>query len=145
MDDGCYTLIIMTQELTPFAHRVYEVTRQIPRGKVSTYKLVAQAVGSPGGTQAVGTALSRNPFAPEVPCHRVVSSDGTVGGFLGKKDPLSDPVQRKMAILREEGIEFVVSGRRHVVRDFRDRIFAPTPVRSPLHEEDPRDDDPDAE
>ena len=79
-----------------FAERVYGVTKQIPRGKVSTYKAVADAIGTKG-YRAVGQALHTNPHAPKVPCHRVVASDGSIGGFaLGTK--------KKILMLKREGV-----------------------------------------
>jgi methylated-DNA-[protein]-cysteine S-methyltransferase len=69
------------QQLTPFSRAVYHVVAVIPRGSVMTYAQVARAVGNPAAVRAVGSVLNRNPFAPAVPCHRVVRSDGTVGGF----------------------------------------------------------------
>lgn len=66
---------------TPFMRAVYHVVAVIPRGSVMTYAQVARAVGRPRAVRAVGTALNRNPLAPDVACHRVVRSDGTVGGF----------------------------------------------------------------
>jgi O-6-methylguanine DNA methyltransferase len=65
--------------VTPFQERVYTLLVQIPAGRVSTYALMARALDS--SPRAVGGALRNNPFAPEVPCHRVVASDGFVGGF----------------------------------------------------------------
>lgn len=67
--------------ITPFQQKVYEVVRKIPKGKTMTYKQVAFAIGNPKASRAVGNALNRNPYAPEVPCHRVVRSNGQVGGF----------------------------------------------------------------
>jgi methylated-DNA-[protein]-cysteine S-methyltransferase len=55
---------------------------------------------------AVGQALRRNPFAPEVPCHRVISADLKIGGFCGSKDVHSDLLQRKRRLLAEEGVLF---------------------------------------
>lgn len=82
--------------LTPFARSVYHVVATIPRGSVMTYVQVARAIGKPKATRAVGNALNRNPFAPEVPCHRVICADGSLGGFA------SGPVKKK-ALLRNEG------------------------------------------
>ena len=67
--------------LTLFQKKVYTVVKQIPRGEVRTYTWVAQKIKSPGATRAVGTALRKNPFTIIVPCHRVVRSDGTAGGY----------------------------------------------------------------
>ena len=60
--------------VTDYQSRVYDLLKQIPPGKVSTYAALSQALGS--SPRAVGGALRRNPFAPEVPCHRVISADG---------------------------------------------------------------------
>ena len=79
-----------------FAEAVWDVTKRIPRGKVATYGQIAHALGTQA-YRAVGQALHRNPYAPVVPCHRVVASDGTLGGFAHGK-------RRKAALLRREGI-----------------------------------------
>ena len=71
------------REPTTFEHKVYEAVKKIPRGRVTTYKLLAACVGC-GSAQAVGQALRRNPFAPRVPCHRVIASDLGIGGFAGR-------------------------------------------------------------
>jgi methylated-DNA-[protein]-cysteine S-methyltransferase len=64
-----------------FHRRVYEVTRAIPPGQTMTYGEVALAIGEPGAARAVGQALGANPFAPVVPCHRVLAAGGRSGGF----------------------------------------------------------------
>ena len=66
---------------TPFQKRVYETILKIPKGQVRTYAWVARMVGQPKAAQAVGQALKRNRWAPKIPCHRVVASDGTLGGY----------------------------------------------------------------
>ncbi len=81
-----------------FAEKVYRAARRIPRGRVGTYKSIARAIGSPNAARAVGNALNKNPFAPKVPCHRVVKSDGSVGGF-------ASGARKKIKILQREGIE----------------------------------------
>ena len=65
-----------------FSEKVYDICKRIPRGKVSTYKEISLMLGV-NSCQAVGQSLRRNPYAPKVPCHRVVKSDGYVGGFFG--------------------------------------------------------------
>ena len=90
-------------EVTAFQKRVYDATRQIPRGRVSTYKLIAETVGC-ASSRAVGQALRRNPFAPVVPCHRVIRTDLTIGGFGGKTSGLN--IRRKIAMLEKEGVHF---------------------------------------
>ncbi len=64
-----------------FSDKVYAAVIQIPKGRVATYKEIARAIGRPAAVRAVGSALNKNPFAPRVPCHRVVRSDSRIGGF----------------------------------------------------------------
>ena len=93
----------MKRPVTAFEERVYEATRRIPRGKVSTYKFLAEEIGC-GSSQAVGQALKRNPFAPEVPCHRVVKSDRSLGGYAGQTEGAK--IRKKRRLLESEGVEF---------------------------------------
>lgn len=87
----------MNIAITAFQRSVYKATSKIPRGKVSTYFEIAQAIGRPKAARAIGNALHTNPFAPKVPCHRVVRSDGSLGGFfLGQ--------EKKLKILKKEGV-----------------------------------------
>ena len=67
--------------VTPFQRKVYETARGILPGRTTTYGGLAAKLGKPGAARAVGHAMSRNPFLLVVPCHRVVASDGTLGGF----------------------------------------------------------------
>lgn len=69
--------------LSPFRRAVYEVARAIPRGETRSYGWVAAAAGSPGAARAVGQAMAHNPWAIIVPCHRIVRTDGGLGGFGG--------------------------------------------------------------
>lgn len=70
----------MTQKPHTFSKKVYAVVRRIPRGKTLSYKQVATRAGNPRAARAVGTLMAKN-YDPKVPCHRVVKSDGTVGGY----------------------------------------------------------------
>jgi O-6-methylguanine DNA methyltransferase len=70
-------------DMNPFSERVLELTRRIPRGKVSTYSEIARALGNPKASRAVGNALRRNACPGTVPCYRVVRSDGSTGGYSG--------------------------------------------------------------
>ena len=88
--------------ITPFQQRVYDIVRQIPTGYVMTYKQVGEKLGS-RAYQAIGQALRKNPFAPEVPCHRVVASDFTLGGFRGERDGQAILDKREMLI--NEGVD----------------------------------------
>lgn len=95
----------MTDTLvTEFQHLVYRAAGEIPHGRVSTYKLLAERIKC-GSARAVGQALRCNPFAPEVPCHRVIASDLTVGGFCGSAE--GPDIRRKLKLLNEEGVAFV--------------------------------------
>ncbi|KAK3711724.1 hypothetical protein LTR37_009501 [Vermiconidia calcicola] len=103
----------MTDEevtITPYQTRVYALLAQIPEGKVSTYASLSKALGS--SPRAVGGALRRNPFAPRVPCHRVVQADGYVGGFNGdwQKAPSGLNQVMKLEILAREGVRFDEKG-----------------------------------
>ena len=80
----------------------------IPRGKITTYGLMAKYL-SCGSPRAIGQALRRNPFAPETPCHRVVSGDLTIGGFFGTSK--GTPIDRKRVLLEKEGVQFDKKGR----------------------------------
>ena len=89
--------------LTPFQLRVYEATKKIPKGKVTTYKYLARHLGC-GSSQAIGQALKGNPFAPVVPCHRVIRTDLTIGGFAGHTE--GKEIRRKKRLLSSEGVRF---------------------------------------
>ncbi len=84
-----------------FADKVYNALLKVPAGKITTYKDLANAIGS-RAYRAVGTALKNNPYAPKVPCHRVVASDGRIGGFMGEQSGIA--IDRKIAMLKAEGV-----------------------------------------
>lgn len=72
--------------MTPFAKKVYKVVLTIPLGDVRTYKWVAKKIGNPRAVRAVGSALKNNPYPLIIPCHRIVHSNGRLGGYiLGRK------------------------------------------------------------
>ena len=74
------------QGLTPFTHAVLKITCRIPYGEVRSYRWIAESVGRPKAARAVGNALARNPVPILIPCHRVVRSNGSLGGYaLGSK------------------------------------------------------------
>ncbi len=68
---------------TPFQGKVWQITRLIPYGRTRSYRWVAEQIGQPGAARAVGQALGRNPLPVIIPCHRVLKSDGSIGGFSG--------------------------------------------------------------
>ena len=84
--------------MAKFQASVLELVSKVPRGKVTTYKELARALGKPRAWRAVANALARNPYPIKIPCHRVVRSDGKIGGYkLGTK--------QKAKLLAAENIE----------------------------------------
>lgn len=90
--------------VSEFARRVYDAVTEIPAGRVATYGGVADAIGC-ASARAVGQALRRNPYAPKVPCHRVIASDLSLGGFQGCR--LGTVLKRKEMLLLAEGVRFM--------------------------------------
>jgi len=84
-------------EKTEFERAILVATFEIPKGKVSTYKMIAQKVGRQRAYRAAGNALHKNPLAPIVPCHRVVRSDGYIAGA-------KEEVEERRRLLEQEGI-----------------------------------------
>mgnify|MGYP003682962975 FL=1 len=84
---------------TAFQLKVWAYLMKIPRGSVKTYSQVAKGVGKPLAVRAVANAIGKNPYAPEIPCHRVIRSDGSLGGYSGKGG-----VKTKRLLLKKEGI-----------------------------------------
>ncbi len=82
--------------MVTFTEKVYRVVSKIPRGKTLTYKEVACRAGNPRAYRAVGNIMHNNPDTRRVPCHRVVRSDGTPGGY-------ASGTKQKVAILKKEG------------------------------------------
>ena len=101
----------MNRSPESFDERVWSLTSRIPRGRVTTYRILAEQLGTKA-YRAIGNALHRNPHAPQVPCHRVVKSNGEVGGF-------ASGTAEKIRMLRAEGIE--ISGGRVV--EFENLLF----------------------
>lgn len=80
-----------------FSEKIYELLKQIPTGRITTYKEIAKALNTKG-FRAVGNALNKNPDAPQVPCHRVVKSNGEIGGYAFE-------FEKKINLLEKEGIK----------------------------------------
>lgn len=75
---------IKNYNATKFQKQVWLELLKIPKGKISTYKQIAISIGNPNAVRAVGSAIGKNPFAPDVPCHRVVKTDFSLGGYSGE-------------------------------------------------------------
>jgi AraC family transcriptional regulator of adaptative response/methylated-DNA-[protein]-cysteine methyltransferase len=84
---------------TPFQHQVWRALLDIPRGEVVSYQDIAHKVGRPKAVRAVGSAVGANPISPLIPCHRVVGSNGSFGGYYWGLDI-------KRALLQEEGAQW---------------------------------------
>lgn len=82
------------------AKDVYDIVSKIPKGRLSTYGAVAEALHAKGASRAVGQILKANPMPLEIPCHRIVRSDGRVGGYRGASGS-----SKKTELLRSEGIK----------------------------------------
>ncbi|MEE9151159.1 MAG: endonuclease V [Thermoplasmata archaeon] len=104
-----------------FIDHFYSLVKQIPKGKVSTYGELARALGDIRASRAVGRMLNQNPYAPRIPCHRVVMSDGSLGGFGGGVD-------KKIALLESEGVEVSLGD----IIDFTDVVFKDFETDYPL-------------
>jgi len=96
-----------------FNEKVWQKCRLIPKGKVSTYKEIAKSLKTKA-YRTIGNALKKNPYAPKVPCHRVVNSDGSLGGYKGRLNSME-----KIRLLRKEGIK-ITNGK---IIDFRKKIY----------------------
>ena len=85
---------------TKFQIKVWNYLKTIPRGKVKTYKQVALGIKSPKSARAVANACARTPYAAKIPCHRVIRSDGALGGYSGRGG-----IKEKLRLLRSEKVE----------------------------------------
>ena len=86
---------------TPFQKSVWRELLNIPRGQVITYAELARRIGRPSAVRAVANAVGKNPCAPEIPCHRVIRTDGTLGGYSGPGG-----IETKKKLLRSEGVNW---------------------------------------
>ena len=84
---------------TKFQLKVWKYIKTIPKGKVKTYKQVAIGIKSPKSARAVANACAKNPYAPKIPCHRVIRSDGDPGGYSGRGG-----TKQKLKLLRSEKV-----------------------------------------
>ena len=94
--------VLASTRITPFQRRVYLELLNVRAGTTISYSELAKRIGC-RSPQAVGQALRHNPFAPDVPCHRVISANGTIGGFYGHTS--GKEIERKRQLLANEGVE----------------------------------------
>lgn len=109
-EDVAFSLdLVALGDRPAFQRAVLRAEHRIPRGRVSTYGLIAGRLGRPKAARAVGRALAANPFPIIVPCHRAIRSDGALGGFQG------GPAMKR-ALLEREGVAFDAAGRASAAR-----------------------------
>ena len=99
---------------TQLQERVWLKLKEIPKGRVTSYKELANALNS-NAIRAVASAVGKNPYAPTVPCHRVVRSDGKIGNYTHPQG-----VMKKIALLKEEGVGVGSDG---VIVEFEKKLF----------------------
>ena len=85
---------------TKFQLKVWNYLKTIPKGTVKTYKQVATEIKRPKSARAVANACGKNPYAPKIPCHRVIRSDGCLGGYSGRGG-----IKTKLRLLRSEKVD----------------------------------------
>ncbi|KIW11389.1 hypothetical protein PV08_10689 [Exophiala spinifera] len=95
--------------LTPYRKRLYTTLLSVPRGRYTTYAAMSDYLNS--SARAVGNGMRHNPFAPDVPCHRVLAANGTIGGFHGDWGKDGKYANKKIELLRSEGVRFDSSGK----------------------------------
>lgn len=109
-EDGDPEELIANAKMTAFRKRVLSLLCQVPKGRYTTYAALSDGVESTTSqktcARAVGSAMRNNPFAPIVPCHRVLASGGKIGGFGGEWGEAGKHAQKKRSMLREEGVRF---------------------------------------
>lgn len=103
--------------MTPLAEKTYKLLKKVPKGRVTTYKALAKALHTKG-YRAIGQFMRTNPYAPAVPCHRVVASDGSIGGYMGHTG--GKEIAKKIRMLKSEGV--TVTGRK--IDNFQRVLFA---------------------
>ena len=99
-DEAIRQRVVESREITDFQRKVYLTLLEVPAGETITYGELAHRIGC-RSAQAIGQALKKNPFAPQVSCHRVVGKKG-IGGYFGQRD--GEMIEKKKQLLREEGL-----------------------------------------
>lgn len=114
VDMGVQVKRIQNSDITDFRKLTLQMLCQIPRGRYSTYGAMSDHISATSHktcARAVGNAMRNNPFAPEVPCHRILAGDGTLGGFKGHWGEQGQFASDKHKLLYEEGVRFDSSGK----------------------------------
>lgn len=98
-DKNIREIVEHSTRITEFQRKVYLALLDVPRGKTISYRELGERIGC-RSAQAIGQALKRNPFAPDVPCHRVIAANGSIGGFHGMRE--GEMIEKKRKLLEEE-------------------------------------------
>ena len=93
--------LLKTVDGTNFQIQVWSEISKIPFGKTKTYKEIAISIGKPNSARAVANACGKNPYPIDIPCHRVIRSDGNIGGYSGEGG-----IKKKMQLLKSENFKF---------------------------------------
>ena len=96
----CRETGVLFMKGTKFQIKVWKYLKKIPKGSVKTYKDVAIAINQPKAVRAVANACAKNPYAPKIPCHRVIRSDGGLGGYSGRGG-----LKKKVSLLMSEKVQ----------------------------------------
>jgi methylated-DNA-[protein]-cysteine S-methyltransferase len=100
-----YRLKIDMNQATKFQRKVYSILKEIPKGKVSTYSIIANAVGHRGACRAVGNVMASNPFPLLIPCHRIINSNLRIGNYSIPGLNMIESSQIKLQVLQNEGVK----------------------------------------
>ena len=103
---------------TKFQIKVWKSVKKIKKGKVRSYAEISKLIGKPKAVRAVANAISKNPFPDQIPCHRVIKSDGSLGGYS-----LKGGLKRKLYLLKKEGILLKKWGLTRILVDFLNSVF----------------------
>ncbi len=98
-----FKIKLLIKKYPKFYQKVWLTVMKIPKGEVRSYKWVAKKIGVPDSYRSVGNALNKNPFSPIIPCHRVIKTDNTLGGF-------SCGLKQKIFLLKKEGVKIIKTG-----------------------------------
>lgn len=103
------SILDQSKDLTPYRRRVLALLYTVPKGRWTTYKVMSDKLQS--SARAVGNAMRNNPYAPMIPCHRVLAADRSIGGFGGEWGADGMHAKEKLNLLRKEGVRFDGKGR----------------------------------
>jgi len=104
---------VLKNKGTKFQIKVWSYLRSIKKGEIRTYSEVSKGIGRPRAVRAVANAIAKNPYPVLIPCHRVIRSDGSLGGYSGKGG-----LKMKLCLLKKEGVSFKKQGITRILVDY---------------------------